>query len=297
MVLDSVGANAWAASHEPFRRTFPRAMRRLASSSMLKRATSEGKEGRMPLRSRPDFTGVWKQVHHENADAYFQAMGYPFATRRIMLLAIGQSTEVLYHEGESIHTNSINKRGEWQRTYLENEENVPMKLADGQSVKTRSWWEKDEGLGVDVHKTRLVGAKQGVLETWRWVHDGDGDGEGDDGKENVDPRGGKPPPRKPGKMVVKSIVYPEGRDEESMLWHFEPVDDQGGAAPHLLKRFEESYVRGFQQEGGAGASSQDPRKDPMRGGHSNERTSWLERFSRSLEKSFVVTAPSLTFWN
>ena len=186
----------------------------------------------------PNFTGVWKQVRHENADAYLHAMGYPFTFRKLALSMIGGSTEVVSHDGEKVHMKSINRRGEWKRTYIDNQQ-VPMTTADGQPVTTTAWWELDETLGCYVHKTRLEGAKQGTLETWRWLDK--------ESKEGSDFNGETQKicgTDSAGRMVVKSIVYPMDKEKEitHMYWHFEPLRQQEGSTC-MLKSFEDSYVR------------------------------------------------------
>jgi len=205
-----------------------------------KATMDDGRDAAGGASKRPDFTGVWKQFKHENADKYLCAMGYNFATRAVMARFMGQSTEVVSHDGEMVHLNSINRRGEWTRTYVESEREVPMELADGQSVRTTTWWEDDESLGVPVHKTRVVGAKQGVLETWRWIASPGASG------GNAEKRS----------MVVKSIVYPEGKEDEAehMLWHFGKAPSSSVAraavgareeAHPLLKKFCETYIESY----------------------------------------------------
>ena len=282
-----------ASAHETSRRAALPLRRRFGSLANLMRSAEGDRSGGAGSR-RPNFTGVWRQVTHENADRYFQAMGYPFATRRLMVHFIGQSTEVVSHDGERVHANSINLRGEWPRTYVENKKNVPMTLADGQAVKTTTWWERDEDLGVDVHKTRVVGAKQGVLETWRWIQGdvGLGGAGAEVGGENRKASRISPPQVR-GRMTVKSIVYPEGREEEaeSMMWHFEADEKRRGS---LLKEFQETYVNGL--EGGMGAIGG---KENLGGAETRASTkepdlagvcrNWLDRFSKSVDKSFLVS--------
>lgn len=253
---------------ETGRRFVPR-MRRLMSFTAI------GKGDQASGFSRPNFTGVWKQVGHENANAYFTAMGYSFALRSIVVRFIGDSTEIVSHKGEMVHLNSINRRGEWKRTYVDNQE-IPLTMADGQAVTSTSWWERDETLGVDVHKTRLVGAKEGTLETWRWMDQADsGSGQG--------------------RMVVKSIVYPQGGEAESahMLWHFEPArEDKHKVQSHLLLRsFEDVYVKPSTRSEGKTLPSLDPpaASAVARDLAASPVSSWLVRFSKSLCDSFATT--------
>lgn len=270
---------------ETGRRLVPR-MRRLMSFTAIGKGGDQAASG----FSRPDFTGVWKQVQHENANAYFAAMGYSFALRSIVVRFIGDSTEVVSHKGEMVHLNSINRRGEWKRTYVDNQE-IPLTMADGQAVTSTSWWERDETLGVDVHKTRLVGAKEGTLETWRWMDPADSDsGQGQ------------------GRMVVKSIVYPQGGEAEPahMLWHFEPArEEKQKIQSHLLLRsFEDLYVKPSTRSGAEtlprpgedrGADPQHPSAASPVARESAPHlaaspvSSWLERFSKNLSESFATT--------
>ena len=200
---------------------------------------------------RPNFTGVWRQVRHENADEYFHAMGYPFALRRIMVHVVGGSTEVVSQEGERVHMKSINRRGEWLRTYVDNE-HVQMRTADGQPVESVSWWERDEQLGTMVYKVKTLGAKQGTMESWRWIDDSRRRRQEED-KENDSRAGntGGGQQESLETMVVKSIVYPKDRNGEAahMFWHFEPVQqNQKGSSQCMLKSFEDSYVKGMGRE-------------------------------------------------
>ena len=252
-------------------------------SSSLQRAMSfaslgvvdakAGGRGSSPL---PNFTGTWRQVGHEKANEYMAAMGYSYPVRQFALITMNRSTDVVLQDGDKVHCQTVNMRGEWRRTYIENEQ-VPITTADGQKGNTTAWWEKDEALGTIVHKTRIVGAKQGVLETWRWLD-----------------------PESEGRMVVKSIVYPAGKKGEStcMYWRFEPV--KPGDSGCMLKTFEESYVKALPPELSGGKTTEKKSSNNKKKNGNSDNTaskescqvmsspvdyarepfsSWLERFS------------------
>jgi hypothetical protein len=193
-----------------------------------------GRGGETHKHNLPNFTGTWKQVGNERANEYMKAMGYSYPARQFALLTMNSSTDVVLQDGDAVHMQTVNKRGEWQRTYIENEE-VPITTTDGQEGNTTAWWEKDETLGTYVHKTRTVGAKQGVMESWRWLV------EEEEVEEEASQR-----PQLISTMVVKSIVYPADKKGEStcMYWRFKPVEP--GASECMLKNFEETYVKALQ---------------------------------------------------
>lgn len=151
--------------------------------------------------SKPDFTGVWKQIKNENANDYLSAMGYSLMARTLALRFLGRSTDLVYQNGEVQEVTTLNAKGKWERMYVEGK-TIDMKTADGQPVQSTAWWEKRED-GTYLYKIKLEGAKQGTLETWRWI----------DADKS---------------MRVKSIVHVNkgaAVKSASMIWHFEPASE------------------------------------------------------------------------
>jgi len=155
----------------------------------------------MAQQQYPDFTGHWKQVKNENADGYLKALGFPFPIRRFAVPAMGKSTDIVKQAGDLQVVTTINVKGSWTRKFIVGKEITQMN-AEGDKCATTTWWDNDEKEypGKMLHKSKLVGAKRGVSESWRW-YDG-------------------------GLMVIKSIVHLEKKPgtQAWMLWYFESVE-------------------------------------------------------------------------
>lgn len=149
----------------------------------------------------PDFTGHWKQVKNENADGYLKMLGFPFPIRRLAVPAMGKSTDIIKQAGDLQVVTTINVKGSWTRRFIIGKD-VNQKNAEGDDCLTTAWWDDQEKEfpGKTIHKSKLVGAKRGVSESWRW-YDG-------------------------GLMVIKSIVYLKKKNNQPawMLWWFESIE-------------------------------------------------------------------------
>jgi len=149
----------------------------------------------------PDFTGHWKQVKNENADGYLKMLGFPFPIRRLAVPAMGKSTDIIKQAGDLQVVTTINVKGSWTRRFIVGKE-VNQKNAEGDDCLTTAWWDDQEKEfpGKMIHKSKLVGAKRGVSESWRWYDDG--------------------------LMVIKSIVYLKKKNNQEawMLWYFESIE-------------------------------------------------------------------------
>jgi len=147
----------------------------------------------------PDFTGHWKQVKNENADGYLKTMGAPFVLRRVVVPVMGKSTDIVKQAGDLQVVTTINVKGAWTRKYIIGQE-VAQKNAEGDDTVATCWWDNDEKEfpGKMIHKSKMVGGKRGVSESWRWF----------DG----------------GLMVIKSIVFLKKEKVAWMLWYFESIE-------------------------------------------------------------------------
>lgn len=149
----------------------------------------------------PDFTGHWKQVKNENADGYLKELGFPFPIRRLAVPAMGKSTDIVKQAGDLQVVTTINVKGSWTRKFIIDKE-IEQANAEGDVCQTTAWWDSDEKEfpGKIMHKSKLIGAKRGVSESWRW-YDG-------------------------GLMVIKSIVHLNKKPGRQawMLWYFESIE-------------------------------------------------------------------------
>ncbi|KAK9801401.1 hypothetical protein WJX73_006338 [Symbiochloris irregularis] len=141
---------------------------------------------------RPDFSGYWRQVKHENFDNFLRELGFPWAVRKMMLKYGSQSTDIIKHSGNSLRITTVNAKASWTRDVAEGRE-VSQRNALGEAVKVAGAWEGS------VHKTTMEGGSGARVMTWRFMD--------------------------AGLMVVRTCVQlPNGR-ETSMFWYLEAIDD------------------------------------------------------------------------
>jgi len=143
----------------------------------------------------PDFTGHWKQVKNENADAYLKVMGAPYVVRRVAVPIMGRSTDIVKQAGDLQVVTTINAKGAWTRKYIIGKE-IEQKNAEGDDTVATCWWDTEDGKLM--HKSKLVGGKRGVSESYRY-YDG-------------------------GLMVIKSITHCKNGKQAWMLWFFESIE-------------------------------------------------------------------------
>ena len=155
----------------------------------------------------PDFTGHWKQVKNENADAYLKVMGAPYVVRRVAVPIMGRSTDIVKQAGDLQVVTTINAKGAWTRKYIIGKE-IEQKNAEGDDTVATCWWDTEDGKLM--HKSKLVGGKRGVSESYRY-YDG-------------------------GLMVIKSITHCKNGKQAWMLWFFESIEQPSVSeilSPHI----------------------------------------------------------------
>lgn len=150
--------------------------------------------GHQTVNDRPDFTGYWRILKHDNLDVFLKEAGIPWILRKVLSKYGSQSVDVIKHQGITMKISSVNAKTSWTRTLQEGRE-IHQKDAEGNIVKTTCWWDGQ------FLKTRMEGGRRGVVETWRSVD--------------------------AGLMLVKTTLKPTAGREVSVIFYLEEMSIPG----------------------------------------------------------------------